>query len=86
MNFTEEPDAGDLDALEELERSRGWALVKERIKSELDRAGRELEGDFGPEKTNKQRGYIAALRMVLSLPGIRKAEISDTLKETTKDE
>lgn len=75
-------DSSDLDALEELKRSRGYELVRERILGELAARCRELENDWGAERTAGLRGYIRALRVVLTLPDILSDEISKTLKES----
>jgi hypothetical protein len=64
-------DSADYDAILELERSPGYALVVERFRQELERKRTELElvssGSF-------ERGQIAAIRMVLTIPSILKGE------------
>lgn len=73
-------DSSDLDALEDLKRSKGYELVEERIFDELERKQLELEGDLGIESTWLIRGYIKALRMVLTIPDIRASEIATEIK------
>jgi hypothetical protein len=65
-----------LDALEELARSRGWELVVERIKLQIERERAELEGVVAPAKL---QGAIAARRNVLTIPGILREEIRTEL-------
>jgi hypothetical protein len=78
-----ELDSSDLDALEELKLSRGYALVRTRVEEELAGKCRELEGDLAAEQTAALRGYIRALRTVLEVPGILEQEITAALKEQT---
>jgi hypothetical protein len=73
-------DSGDLDALIDLERSRGYALVRERILAELERYRTGLEADSDIGWTSRLRGKIEALRTVLEIPEILKAEIKGALK------
>jgi hypothetical protein len=62
------------DAILELERSKGWGLVQERIAEELERQRKALED---PDcEIRPAQGSIKALRMVLSIPGILKEEFS----------
>jgi len=68
-------DSGDVDALLELERSRGYQLVCDRILQQLDCHRGRLEAELLPAPTQYERGYIAALRMVLTVPKILKGEI-----------
>lgn len=75
-------DSSDLDALEDLKRSRGYELLRERIDSELEARRRAIETDLQPEQTWAMRGYIRALRVVLSLPEILQHEISKAIEET----
>jgi hypothetical protein len=78
---TDEPlDSSDLDALEDLKRSRGYDLVRERILGELKARAQELETDVSEARTAALRGYIRALRVVLALPEILIDEISKTLE------
>lgn len=71
----EEPDSAELDALRELAFSAGYGLVVERINEEIERQRGQLEEDLDIWQTARVRGYIAALRMVLTLPEILKSEI-----------
>lgn len=81
METPEPLDSSDLDALEDLKRSRGYELVWERILGELAARCRELETDLSQERTAALRGYIRALRVVLALPEILHEEIAKTLKD-----
>ncbi|MBZ5578240.1 MAG: hypothetical protein LAP40_16885 [Acidobacteriia bacterium] len=76
----EELDSADLDAVKDLERSPGYALVRERVTAEIERLGRELEGDLDAEKTAKLRGQLRAYRTLLTIPGILKSEIEREVK------
>lgn len=58
----------------ELLRSKGWALVEERIKEETERQRCELEEPKDMWETATLRGRIKALRMVLTIPTILKEE------------
>jgi len=74
--FKPEPlDNGDRDAILELERSTGYALVKMRIQQEIIRRSAELELPANIESTQYTRGVIYALRTVLQIPSILKGEI-----------
>lgn len=78
----EPPDSGDLDALQDLERSRGYQLTMVAIAQELERRRAALEAASTPQdQTAYLRGYIAALRMVFALPATLEYEISQTLKD-----
>jgi hypothetical protein len=72
-------DSADLDAITDLERSRGWALVAARIQSELQRRQLELETPVGEQATASLRGYIAAIRVMAAIPEILKDEITNAL-------
>jgi hypothetical protein len=72
---------GDLDALDELERSRGFAIYRGRIEAELERRRVELERPLDAAGTAETRGRIAALRTVLAIGGILRAEIQESLEE-----
>lgn len=74
-------DSGDIDAISEMERSRGYELVADRIRQELERKRSELEKPLDLEGTATRRGAISALRTVLSIPGILRAEIAGALKD-----
>jgi hypothetical protein len=76
MTRTEPYDSADLDAIEELERSLGWALVVERIQMQIERERTDLEKDGDPAKL---RGSIAGRRNVLTIPGILRDEIEREL-------
>jgi hypothetical protein len=65
------------DAILELERSKGWGLVMQRIDEELERQRKALEAqNTDVWQTEGLRGSIKALRMVLSIPGILKEEFA----------
>jgi hypothetical protein len=81
MPLNESYDSGDLDAMQDLEISRGWELVRDRIAGELERKQVALEGDGDFQEVCELRGYIRALRMVLQIPEIRKDEIKQQLRE-----
>jgi len=71
----------DLDAVVELQRSPGYALVVERINQELERRRHELEQPIGIEGTSLARGQVQALRTVLSIPQILQQEMKKATKE-----
>jgi hypothetical protein len=73
-------DSADLDAILELERSPGYALVSQRMSEELDRRRSHLETDPGDGFLRAQ-GQVSGLRTALAIPGILKAEIKAALKE-----
>jgi hypothetical protein len=60
------PDSSDLDAIESLVISDGWALLSERVFEVIEdkRNALERSGD----KADEHRGFLAACRMFLSLP------------------
>jgi hypothetical protein len=69
-------DSGDLDAILELERSPGYALVAKRIGEELQRRRDELEhSEFDWQAMIAARGQIKALKIALAIPDILKVEI-----------
>jgi hypothetical protein len=68
-------DSADRDAILELERSTGYALVKLRVQQEIIRRSAELELPTNIESTQYIRGVIYALRTVLQIPSILKGEI-----------
>ena len=77
----EKYDSSDLDALVDLEQSPGYVLVAQRVVEQLELRRRKLEQECDLPLTAYTRGYIAALRMVLEIPGILRAEIASQLKE-----
>jgi hypothetical protein len=77
----EDPDSSELDALVETVRSRGYELMRARVGVVLEKKRSELETDIGAEQTAFDRGYIAALRMVITIPTILHEEISRTIQE-----
>lgn len=79
--MTEPYDSSDLDAVLELERSRGYALLVARTGEELERQREECERPSSTWTTYYAQGQVKALRTVLSIPEILKAEIKASLKE-----
>lgn len=71
MQQPESLDSADLDAILELERSPGYALVVKRITTEIERKRTDLENGGNAIRLC---GEIAALRVVLSIPGSLKHE------------
>jgi hypothetical protein len=76
----QEYDSADLDAILELERSPGYALVVKRLNGELERRRMHLESDPGDGFLRAQ-GQVGGLRTALAIPDILKAEIKASLKE-----
>ena len=74
-------DAGDRDALSELEISPGWRLVVDRVSAEAARRSAELEQPAEEARTNFLRGTIAGLRLLPTIPQILKGEIEAQAKE-----
>lgn len=70
-------DSADLDAVLELQRSPGYALVVQRLGETLERKRLELERDG--EDVQLLRGEISALRVALAIPDILKDEIKAQL-------
>ena len=70
-----EPDSAEYDAIRELRQSAGYELVEERIYVELNRQCIALEQPAGGEQTEFIRGYIKALRTVLTIPEILENEL-----------
>lgn len=78
--MTEPYDSADLDAILELERSRGYALLVERINDELERQRLECERPTTSWKTvDHAQGQCRALRTVLAMTGTLKGEIKAAL-------
>jgi hypothetical protein len=71
----------DLDAMNHLVDLPGFRLFRERIAIELLRKRRDLEGYSEPDTTNRLRGSIAALAMVLDLAEIIRDDIKKDIKE-----
>lgn len=63
-----------IDALDLLLDSAGWALVRTRLEVQLDRDQADLEREVGPEQTAKIRGQIARIRMMINLPAAMREE------------
>lgn len=74
--MSEDFDSADLDALKELRRAPGYALVAARIRHEIERKRDELEHQQISERDSSfTRGYIRALRTVLDYPQILMDEV-----------
>jgi hypothetical protein len=82
----EAPDSSDLDALRELVRTPGYALLVERIHFSIACAQKALEEDAGAERTWLLRGQIRAWRIALKMPEILKDEISNEVKHGKTDD
>lgn len=78
----EDLDSADLDAIKEMIRSRGYGLVVERVKAEIERLRLDLENGHGADEwlTNQLRGQIKAYRTLLTIPGILRGEIERKVK------
>jgi len=72
-------DSGDLDALGDIDESLGYRIVSTRMFEELTRRQFELESDLSERQTQFVRGYIAALKMALTLPDNLISEIKAIL-------
>lgn len=70
----EKLDGVDADAIEQVTRSRGWQLIKQRIANEIERERTALEQPESEQETARRRGAIAGLRTALAIPGILVAE------------
>jgi hypothetical protein len=66
-------DSSDLDALESLVISDGWALLAERVAEVIEEKRNALERSG--DKADEHRGFLAACRMFLALPKGMAAEI-----------
>lgn len=81
MNKPEPPDSHEIDALESMECGAGWLQVGGRILEVIERRRDELErvplNLRGPGGAEYLQGFIAACRMVLTLP----EAISDEIKQ-----
>jgi hypothetical protein len=73
----EAPDSHELDALLDLERSEGWALVRQRMEAELEDLRLQLET---PGEHDYKRGRVREARVMLEIPAILKGEIAGQLK------
>jgi len=77
--MSEPYDSADLDAILELERSPGYALLVERVHFCLELQRTECEQPSSTWTTHYAQGQCKALRTVLDLAGILKAEIKASL-------
>ena len=75
----EAPDSSDLDALKELVRSPGWALVSERMKHQIRLMQSALEAAKDMADVARCQGSLAAMRLVLRLPEILQDEVKSKL-------
>lgn len=71
----------DLEALDRLLISPGYAVLLRLADAELERRRTELEQELDQEKTAFVRGQIAQLRLFPDLAPIARAEIAALLKE-----
>jgi hypothetical protein len=72
-DLIEAPDSSDADALESLAISEGWQLIGERVWDVIENKRDELERSG--DKADEHRGFLAACRMFLALPGNMAGEI-----------
>ena len=74
-----DPDSAELDAIKELKASPGYALVVERINEELERKRSAFETlpPSMPDSFRHTKGYVQALRMVLTIPEILANELKE---------
>jgi hypothetical protein len=79
MTTSPDYDSADLDALLELQHSPGYKLLLIRIDEELERLRDELETASG--SAEGLRGQCKALRTVLAMVEILKAEVKNSLTE-----
>jgi hypothetical protein len=77
--MTQEYDSADLDAILELQRSPGFALFAARVNATLEVERLECEKPSDTWMTHFAQGQVRALRTVLDIPGILRAEIKATL-------
>jgi len=68
VNLSADPEA--LKALEVLAKSRGWAVLRERMERELREAGRQLVSSpsMGIDEIHFRRGAMWAAEQLLNLP------------------
>jgi hypothetical protein len=76
---SERYDTSDLDAIRELRRSKGWALVSARIFDQIELGRNELE--TGSIEPGFSRGKVKGLRIGLGVPEILETEIKHEVKE-----
>jgi len=80
VTIEEQYDLSDVEALEALTGSHGWVLLERRITAIVERTRRALENESSAKQSNKLRGQLYAYRVVLDLPSILAAEISQQVK------
>lgn len=61
-------DSTDAEHIEQLVRSRGWALIEERMLLVIEDKRTELEQDMDTGKTDRVRGFIRGVRRCLEIP------------------
>jgi hypothetical protein len=71
----------ELDAIRELRSHPGYHLHTARIHAMIGRRRDEFEQDQSMERTWRIRGYLAALRDVLTIPEVLKEELAAQLKK-----
>lgn len=75
------PDHFDLDAIRDLVRQPGWALVVARIKLMLERTASAAIKEHDVQKVPRLQAYHLALEEVLRLPQTLECEIKAKAKE-----
>lgn len=76
--MTEHYDSGDLDAIRDFRRSKGFELFSKRLSVELERRRRELELEG---KGDYERGQVYALRVAMAIPENLEIEIKSQVTE-----
>lgn len=72
----EDLDTSHVDALDDLVRTEGWRLYRQRLEMQLDRDSAYIEAYQPEHLTNIARGRIQSLRLALNLPKLLAAEIA----------
>ncbi len=85
MLASESLDSADLDSLQELEQSPGYALFAKRINEQIQRQCAALELPQSEQMTANLRGNIWALRLVLEIPSILKGEVKTEIEDGNRN-
>lgn len=75
----EKPDSAELDAIIELQKHPGWALVAARIAEEIERQRSALECEMVEQQAAVIRGRLNGYRTMLQIPAILREEIQRSL-------